>query len=169
MEVKVPFYNILNMLLTGLIFIGVVGFLFIDLSKSVIESGVLQSLATVGSVVLTICFLAIAYEVGLIINRIGSLMLEPIAKKTKAIPFNDDYVKFNIKRNKYPIMENLSREYALSRTKVVLFVLLAIISLFSPKRILFIVMILLAILYFFSYKKFAEKIVAIMDEPAEKE
>lgn len=165
MEIKIPFYNLLNMFLTGLTFIGVNTFLFADLITDVLASKLLESINTGPEILLSVCFFAVAYEIGLIINRIGSIILETLFKKLKWIPFDDNYIRFNIQKKKYPIMDTLSREYALSRTGVALFLLLTVFSLFSQIRMLSVPLALIAIVYFFSCRKHASKIVEIMEEP----
>ena len=121
MEIKIPFYNILNMFLTGLVFIGGCVIIFPDTATAVLNSEIIKNLGTGPEIVITVCAFAIAYEVGLIINRAGSVILEEILKRFKLIPFIDNYTLFNQKKKEYPIMSTLSREYALSRTGIVLF------------------------------------------------
>lgn len=111
--------------------------------------------------------LAISYEIGLIINRIGSVVLEPLFKKIHLIPFDNDYKKFNKVKKEYPIMETLSREYALSRTSIVLFLVLIAISILGENKLFGVPFILIAIIFYFSYKKFATKIVNMMKETSE--
>lgn len=94
MEVKVPFYNILNMFLTGLVFIGGCLIIFPDTAVAIFNSDIIKSLGAGPEIVITVCTFAVAYEVGLIINRTGSVILEPLLKRAKLIPFNN---RINIK------------------------------------------------------------------------
>ena len=165
MEIKIPFYNVLNMFLTGFVFLGGIAVLFMRYVANVLECTLVTDISAGSEVVFVVCAFAIAYEIGLIINRIGSVVLEPLLKVARLIPFDDDYIKFNKQQKKYPIMSTLSREYALSRTCVVLFLLLSIAALFSETKLLAIPFTLIAIVYFFSSKKHAEKIVKLMAEP----
>jgi len=167
MEVKIPFYNFLNMFLTGLLFIGITTLLYCDAITKFIERKSFGDINSWLGMLLVICIVAIAYEVGLIINRMGSIILEPLLKKLALIPFDDDYVKFSVHSKAYPIMDVLSREYALSRTRIVLFVILTFLSLFSHTKIFAIPFLLIAVLYFYSCKKHARKIVSIMNSNAE--
>ena len=84
MEVKIPFYNILNMLLTGLVFIA--AFLFIlpdcQMSGEVVEFGKL--IISLPDVISTVLFFAVAYEIGLVINRVGSVSYTHLTLPTKA-------------------------------------------------------------------------------------
>lgn len=101
MEIKVPFYNILNMFLTGLVFIGGCLVIFPDTAVALFNSDIIENLGAGPEIVVTVCTFAVAYEVGLIINRTGSVVLEPLLKRTKLIPFNDNYTLFNQKKKEY--------------------------------------------------------------------
>ena len=162
MEIKIPLYNILNMFLTGLVFISGCVIIFPETAVAVLNSEFIKSMGTGPEIVVTVCTFAIAYEVGLIINRTGSVILEEFLKGTKLIPFNDDYVLFNQKKKEYPIMSTLSREYALSRTGIVLFLLLLILSVFGRKCFLAVICAVITGMYFLSCKKHAGKIVELM-------
>lgn len=162
MEIKVPFYNILNMFLTGLVFIGGCVIIFPDTAMAVLNSDIIKNLGAGPEIVVTVCTFAVAYEAGLIINRTGSVLLEPFLKWAKWIPFNDNYTLFNQKKKEYPIMSTLSREYALSRTGIVLFLSLLILSVLKAKWLLVSICAVITVIYFFSCRKHAEKIVDLM-------
>lgn len=162
MEIKVPFYNILNMLLTGLVFVGGCIFIFPDKASTMLSSDIVKNLGAGPEIIVVVCVFAVVYEIGLIINRIGSVVLEPFLKSTNFIQFNDDYTLFNQKKKEYPIMSTLSREYALSRTGAVLFLLLLILSVVKVKLPLAFICAIIAGIYFVSCRKFAGKIVALM-------
>ena len=165
MEVKIPFYNIVNMLLTGLVFLGAVVFLFPETAMGVLNSPFVTKASAGPELVGVVCIFAIAYETGLIVNRIGSVLIEWCLRMLEWIPFDDDYAKFNRKQEKHRIMQTLSREYALSRTGIALFLILAVLALFSKNPLFAIPAFLVAVIYFASCRKHAKKIVAIMDEP----
>jgi len=164
MEIKLPLYNILNMFLTGLVFIGGCVLLFPQYIVDLFNNEIIKGLSAGPEIVITVCIFAIAYETGLIINRIGSTIIEPVFKKTKLIPFNDNYSLFNEKKKQYPIMSTLSREYALSRTGIVLFLLLAVLALFSSTKLLSIPLLIIAIIFYVSCRKHAGKIVKLMSD-----
>lgn len=164
MEAKIPFYNLLNMFLTGLIFTGCCILMFDNQILAFIKSDFFELIKEMNfglETIITISFCAIIYEFGFIINRIGSL-LENILKYIKAIPFDSDYKKFNEKKKQFLIMETLSREYALSRTSMTLFLLLTIIACFQCKLIFSIFLFALVIVFYFSMRKHAKKIVDLM-------
>lgn len=164
MEAKIPFYNLLNMFLTGFIFTGCCIVLFNNQILTFIESDFFKSIKEINfglETIITISFCAVIYEIGLIINRIGSL-LENILKCIKAIPFDNDYKKFNERKQQFSIMSILSREFALSRTSMTLFLLLTIISSIQGKWIFSIFLLGLTVVFYFSTWKHAKKIVELM-------
>lgn len=162
MEVKLPLYNLLNMLLTGFVFMGSCGLIFPEEVFQFLEDGIIQKLSNGPEIIFVACVFAAAYEFGMIINRVGSVIIEWTMKRCSFIPFDDDYAKFNECRKNYPIMEVLSREYALSRTSATLFLGLSIVSLASCQCLQCIAFLLISIIYFVSCRKYAKKIVALM-------
>lgn len=162
METKVPFYNVLNMFLTGLVFVGCTILQYSENIISFANSETFIRLTSISEIVLILIIVAIAYEIGLILNRFGSVILEPLLKKAKLIPFDKQYRIFQEKVQKFPIMNTLSREYALSRTGVGEFVILAILSCIRGKYELFWIFICIAIVFLLSCRKHASKIVSLM-------
>ena len=61
MEVKVPFYNILNMFLTGLVFIGGGFIIFLDTALAFFNSDINENLGAGPPIVINVCFFAGAY------------------------------------------------------------------------------------------------------------
>ncbi len=167
MEMKIPFYNIVNMLLTGLVFVGGLIIIFPQYAIQLIQSEFYENLKTGPEVIITICIFAVAYEIGLIINRVGSVIIEPFLKKFKLIPFNDDYTLFNDKKKDYPILGTLSREFALSRTSIALFLILSVVAILNKSCVIFISCFFIMIVFYLSCKKHSSKIVELMDEPKE--
>ena len=167
MKIDIPFYDLVNKCLFGLIFLGLFILVNPSLCFGYISNELIGSISTGSEIIITLCVFAISYEIGLIINRIGSVVLEPLFKKIHLIPFDNDYKKFNKVKKEYPIMETLSREYALSRTSIVLFLVLTAISILGENKLFGVPFILIAIIFYFSYKKFATKIVNMMKETRE--
>ncbi len=163
MEIKIPFYNILNMLLTGLVFIGGCVIIFPEYVLCILNNEVIKNLGAGPEIVVTVCLFAAAYEIGLIINRVGSVVVEEFLKWRKFIPFNDDYVLFNEKKKEYPIMNTLSREYALARTGIALFILLLILALIACECLIAIACVIITIINYLSCRKHSSKIVELME------
>lgn len=164
MEIKVPFYNIVNMLLTGLVFWGGIVLIFPQKAFQFLSGEFYENLKTGPEFIFIICLLAVTYETGLVINRVGSVIIEPILKKAKLIHFNDDYALFNQAKKEHPIMSTLSREFALSRTSFTLFLLLAFIAIFNKLCILFLSCITISFVFYLSCKKHSSKIVELMKD-----
>lgn len=169
MEVKIPFYNILNMFLTGLVFIAAFLFVLPDcrMSKEIVEFGKL--IISLPEVISTVLFFAVAYEIGLVFNRMGSVILEKPLKGMKCIPMETNYVLFNKTKEKYPIMNVLSREYALSRTGMVLFFSLLVMALCAAKWVEAVAFAAVIVVFFFSCKKHSDKISELILSELEKD
>lgn len=167
MEIKIPFYNILNMFLTGLIFIGCCLLIFSQYFASVFSSSLINNLGTGFETIIIISFFAVAYEVGLIINRIGSIIVEPFLKITKLIQFNNDYCLYNQARDKYTIFPTLTREYAVSRTSIAMFLILSVISAIVKNWVYLAFFGSFVMIFYFSCAKHARKVATLVDAQKE--
>lgn len=162
MEIKIPLYDLLNKFLTGLVFIGGSVVVYPARALSILKSEIVRNLGTGPEIVVTVAVFATAYELGLIINRFGSVIIEDVLKRLKLIQFNNDYTLFNEAKKKYPIMSTLSREYALSRTGIALFFLLLVLSFLAGRWLVGISCFVITIIYYLSCRKHADKIVKLM-------
>ena len=169
MKFEIPFYNILNIFLTGLIFLGGFIFIFPKYIFYVLNNNICSNLCVRLDTIITIGFFAFVYEIGLIINRLGVHIIERPLHKLRFLPFNHDYVLFNYAREKYPIMDSLSREYALARTQIILFLLLLILGCVAKKWWVIILCAVMIILFCFTLKKYAKKIVKLMNSAQSKQ
>lgn len=160
MEIKVSTYDFFNKFILGLVFIGVVVFSYWNEVYQLLET---YSVIKWNSVIITFFYvstLAIVYEMGILINRLGSI-LEDLLRSCHLIPFNKDYKKFNDKKKEYPILNILSREYALSRNSVVLFLLISIVVFISFAWYGLIPIVIMFVFYY-SSRKYSQKIVDLM-------
>jgi hypothetical protein len=128
MEINIPFYNIVNIFLPGMVLLGSSVLLFLDKVKALVDK-----IADIGSagleVLVTISLFAIAYEVGYIIFRLGSALIEPILKKAFGWAEYSDFIKASKTSEKaYNKLEMLSREYGYARTQITLFIALAVLT-----------------------------------------
>lgn len=151
------------MFLTGFVFIGGIMFQNAEKITDFIGTESFTKLMAISEVLLILIVVSVAYEVGLVLNRIGSVILEPILKKTKIIPYDDRYAVFREKSKEFPIMNTLSREYALSRTGIAEFLILAIISVMKCKCGLAVIFLCVSLIYLLSCRKHATKIVALIN------
>lgn len=125
MDIKVPFYSIINILMPGLVLTGSIIFLFLDEVADLILR--IASLENIGlEILLTVVALAIAYEVGYIIFRLGASVIEPILKKVFGWVSYDKFVA--AKKSGATSLDMLSREYSYARTHIVLFIAMSILT-----------------------------------------
>ncbi len=142
---KISSYNLFNYLLPGVIFP------FIASKKTAIN--LLQNDLITGAFVY--------YFIGLVISRFGSLVIEPILKKTKFVIFADykDFVTVSQIDTK---LDTLSEANNMYRTLMSMFLLLIFSDIYSllilkfpitKKWSLILLVILLFIMFLFSYRK----------------
>ena len=163
MDIKFPLYNILNMFLTGFVFLAcVIITLYPDASIEIVTKNAFINLSTVPEMILLLCFIASSYVIGLIINRVGSIVIEPILIKMKFLSFSKNYALYTKASNRITILHILSREYALSRTSAVEFIILAIWSICINKFLLSICYFTISIIFLFSCKKHSAKISTVV-------
>lgn len=157
---KISTYDFLNKFVLGLVFIGVVILAYGDEMVPVLEAYQNTKDNAIIITIFSVSAFALVYEIGIIINRLGSFF-EDVLRKTHLIPFNEDYKKFNDKKKEYPIMNVLSREYALSRNSIVLFLLISIVVFIRFAWYGFIPLIIM-LLFYCSCRKYSKKIYDLM-------
>jgi len=162
METKVPFYNIVNIFLPGLVFIGSFILLFLNETKELANSVV--SLDNIGlEVLITVSCFATTYEIGYIIFRIGAVMIEPILKKLFGWAIYDHFVEAK-KMGAEKSLEMLSREYGYARTQITLFVFLSIITGIKKHWILLGVCVLCVVLFLFTARGHIKKTITTVNK-----
>ena len=145
---KITRYNLFNNLLPGIIFI----FLIRETTK-------LEFILNIGSNIFD--YLFIAYFIGLVISRFGSLIIEPSLRKIKFITFSDykSYLEAVKKDKKIEIINEENNSY---RSYISLFTLFFIFHVviftincfdLNVENMIFYISIILFILFVFSYKK----------------
>lgn len=128
METKVPFYNIVNIFLPGLVLIGSCMLLFFNEAKNIAKA--VTDLGSTGlEVLVTVSLFAIAYEVGEIIFRFGAIVIEPLLKKMFGWAHYEDFIAAGKTSEKaHDKLDMLSREYAYARTQIALYIMLSILA-----------------------------------------
>jgi hypothetical protein len=143
---KISSYNIFNYLLPGILFVIIckysMGF------NLIIENNLLGAF--------------LYYFIGMIISRIGSLMVEPLLKKVKFLKFSD-YKKFIEASKLDSKLELLSEVNNTYRTFISMFLLLSFLKAYKHYNYYYwhithsvsysVALILILILFVFSYKK----------------
>lgn len=160
MEIKISTYDFLNKFILGLVFIGAVVLSYGNEVSQFLETYSEIKWNSIITTVFSVSALAIVYEIGILINRLGSV-LEDILRFFHFIPFNKDYKMFNDKKKEYPIMNVLSREYALSRNSVVLFLLISIV-IFIRFAWYGLIPLVIMLVFYYSCRKYSKKIVDLM-------
>ncbi|MBN1184978.1 MAG: hypothetical protein JXB49_22020 [Bacteroidales bacterium] len=142
---KLSSYNIFNYLLPGI--------LFAFIASTLTGINLIQSDLITGAFVY--------YFIGLIISRFGSLVIEPILKKTKFVTFADykDFVAASQLDSK---IDTLSESNNMYRTFISMFLLIILLNIYSSLTLKFpiikewsllLLVILLFIMFLFSYRK----------------
>lgn len=153
-----------HMFLTGFVFLAGIITLYPVTLIEVVTGEVFIKLSTVPEIVLLLlCLIASSYEIGLILNRAGSVIIEPVLIKTKFLRFSENYSLYAEASKKTPMLNTISREYALSRTSIVEFLVLAIWSTCIGKWLLSVCYLAVAIVFLFSCKKHSAKIATVVE------
>ena len=148
---KLSSYNIFNYFLPGILFVG--------LAEKVTSSSLIQENLMIG--------LFLYYFIGLIISRIGSLILEPFLKLIKFVRFAD-YKDYVMASKSDPKIDLFSEQNNMYRTLCSLFIMLILFKIFdSIKDTLpwnddtssFILLLGFLVMFLFSYRKQTEYIV----------
>lgn len=160
---KLPLYDYLNIMLTGVVFIFSLIIIDIDYFFSMINL-ILGVTYNYQNIIISIFLFLCIYEIGLIINRIGAVFIENIFRSWGIFYFNDNYNVFNEKKNKYPILGVLSREYSVSRTSIALYLIIGIIYLFYGLCLWSIFSFSLVGLFSLSARKYTKMIINLMND-----
>ena len=171
MDIKIPYYNLVNMLLLGIIFVVCVSFLQPNFAG---ELFAYIDKYKIGETLVLVAFLATSYQIGFLISRLGSLT-ENLLKNEKnwkdrsliskvfQIPWRN-YSLYQDTEKLDPFVKVLSREYGLARNSMALCVLLAIIAGVCKNWIYLWSLIGLTLLSYLATRKHARKIVDRIDK-----
>ena len=167
---SLPFYNLINIFFIGVLFSIGAASLF---PKLMTHSDKLLGFNS-DSFVFCIIAVAIVYEIGIVIDRLASLITERILKSKKSFENRSflsqllqmqwkDYAHFQKAEKKSENIKTLTREYIFSRNNLTLFVILCGAALGMEKYIHAILFGDLGLLFYFSMKKHADKIAQRVD------
>lgn len=147
---KISSYNLFNYLLPGA--------LFVLLADKVTTYSFIQGDLIVG--------LFLYYFIGLVVSRMGSIIIEPFLKWTGFLKFSE-YHDFVLASKKDPKIEILSEQNNMMRTFCSLFLFLFVLNVYSVIKFYYpifeeieihLFLILLLVIFLFSYKKQTEYI-----------
>lgn len=168
---SLPFYNIANMMFIGMQFCFGLFFLFpnaIDYVQAVLQHG------SETSFMFGVFTLAIMYEIGIVIDRLASMVLEKILKSKKPMANRGwfsrtfqitwkDYGHYQAAEKHNDAIKTLSREYNYSRNSLMMLIILGTLAIGVRHWIVAIISLDLAIIFYFSMRKHANKIAMRVD------
>ena len=169
MKNKIPFYNNKNMFFVGSVFSFIIVTLFHKHFQNIDLSSTTYIFMKEWSVVISAVLLIAMYEIGFILNKAGSILIEPILSKTNVWP------KYEYDKDVSEISENNSKfqamitELVLMRTHILLYLLLAVISLFSPYKWFSLICIFLIVIFILAGRKHNSKINKIRESTAKED
>ena len=169
MKDKIPFYNIANMFFVGAVFVIANVLLFHDCLLNMEPSSQLYMMLKDGSVVATAAIIVVVFEIGFILNRASSVLISPILEKTKIWPKGKYNLDISELSNKHPKFQSMITDLVLIRTHVLMYLILALESLFSPYKLASMVCLSIIVVILFSGRKHNTKINIMRKSYAEKE
>lgn len=163
MKEKIPVYNIINMFFVGAVFS--LGLCCIFYDKLPFEW--LKENTTILSdwwVLISIVLLIAMYEFGLIINRMSSIIVEPIYSKTKLWPkdkYKIDVSELSQINSKF---QSLITDLVLMRSHIMMYFILMLVSFVRLNWLAGIMFLALVIIFTFGGKKHNAKINRIRED-----
>ena len=167
MKDKIPFYNVVNMFFVGSVFTFITVILFHNDFKDINLSSPFFSFIKDWNIVISAILLIIMYELGFILNRASSIIIEPILTKTKIWPKEDydiDVSEISEKNSKF---QSMITELNLMRTHILLYFIIFWLSLFSIYKWFSIVCVILIVLFILGGQKHNAKINKIRKSAAQ--
>ena len=168
MKDRIPFYNIVNMFFVGTVFAFfsvITLYEKIPISKIICYSDFLSD----WSIIIGIVLLVVMFEFGFIINRMGSIVVEPLLGRLKIWrkePYGMDVSKI---ANRNPKFQSMITEYVLMRSHIMMFFILLLLSLICKNIALSIFFFLMIFVFVFGGKKHNDKINIIRKNYREEE
>lgn len=169
MKDKIPFYNIANMFFVGAVFAIANVLLFHECLLDMDLSSQLYMTLKDWSIVATAAIIVVVFEIGFILNRASSVLIAPILEKTKIWPKENYNLDVSELSNKHPKFQFMITDLVLIRTHILMYLILAIESLFSPYKLASLVCLSIILVIVFSGRKHNARINIMRKLFAEKE
>lgn len=169
MKDKIPFYNIANMFFVGAVFAIANVLLFHECLLDMDLSSQLYMTLKDWSIVATAAIIVVVFEIGFILNRASSVLIAPILEKTKIWPKEKYNLDVSELSNKHPKFQSMITDLVLIRTHILMYLILAIESLFSPYKLASLVCLSIILVIVFSGRKHNARINIMRKSFAEKE
>ena len=169
MKDKIPFYNIANMFFVGAVFAIANVLLFHECLLDMDLSSQLYMTLKDWSIVATAAIIVVVFEIGFILNRASSVLIAPTLEKTKIWPKEKYNLDVSELSNKHPKFQFMITDLVLIRTHILMYLILAIESLFSPYKLASLVCLSIILVIVFSGRKHNARINIMRKLFAEKE
>lgn len=152
MKEKVPFYEFANMFFTGASFSVLLALLFYDYLGFFEKFVEVISLLKDWTVVVSAALLVAMYEVGFILNKISSVLLGRFLEWSKIWPREKYDISVSQLEEKVPKFRSLNIELHVTRTHIIMYLILFGVSVFLKKWYIGFVFFAIAILLLFAGK-----------------
>lgn len=169
MKDKIPFYNIANMFFVGAVFAIANVLLFHECLLDMDLSSQFYITLKDWSIVATAAIIVVVFEIGFILNRASSVLIAPILEKTKIWPKEKYNLDVSELSNKHPKFQSMITDLVLMRTHILMYLILAIESLFSLYKLASLVCLSIILVIVFSGRKHNARINIMRKSYAEKE
>lgn len=169
MKDKIPFYNIANMFFVGAAFAIANVLLFHECLLDMDLSSQFYMTLKDWSIVATAAIIVVVFEIGFILNRASSVLIAPILEKTKIWPKEKYNLDVSELSNKHPKFQSMITDLVLMRTHILMYLILAIESLFSLYKLASLVCLSIILAIVFSGRKHNARINIMRKSYAEKE
>lgn len=169
MKDKIPFYNIANMFFVGAVFAIANVLLFHECLLDMDLSSQFYMTLKDWSIVATAAIIVVVFEIGFILNRASSVLIAPILEKTKIWPKEKYNLDVSELSNKHPKFQSMITDLVLMRTHILMYLILAIESLFSLYKLASLVCLSIILVIVFSGRKHNARINIMRKSYAEKE
>ena len=167
MKDKIPFYNIVNMFFVGAVF----SLCLAILLRAYIPFEWIKENAELlsdWSILISVILLIAMYEIGFIINRMGSIIVAPIYEKLKLWPKEEYGIDVSELAQSNPRFQSMITEMNLMRSHIMMSFLLVVISLILGEWIWSGSFVVLIIVFTFGGKKHNAKINTIRKQASER-
>lgn len=157
MNNKIPFYNVVNMFFVGAVFslfLAIMFYNYIPFEWIKANSELLSDWSVLISAILLIAM----YELGFIINRMGSIIVAPAYKKIRIWPAEHYGIDVSELAQSNSRFQSMITELSLMRSHIMMFFLLLVFSLIRGKWIWCVCFVALIFVFTFGGRKHNEKI-----------
>lgn len=160
MKDKIPFYNIVNMFFVGAVFTIAVVLL---LHEKINIKPQYMAFAHDWNILVSALLIIIMYEVGFIINRAGSVIIDPLLVKTEIWPRYKYGVDVSDISASNPKFQSMITELNLMRSHILIYIILLAISIVLKRYGFALLFVALIIIFILGGRKHNKKINTIRE------